>query len=166
MKKVLILSILSIFLSNCSTDELSDSTTSKNESSLPITISQEINNNDFAKSIKSSTEVMISSVTRGFSSSVSIKDGKITKNSTGIVPPTTTQISNAKWNVFKQKFAVLNLTKIPTYKAPTCLRCADMDLGQTLEIKHDGVIYTSQVYDSTNPPAALKDFVLYIKTLN
>ena len=96
---------------------------------------------------------------------MSIKNGQLTKNSTGVVPPTTTQISSAKWNVLKQKFNLLNLVKIPTYIATSCLRCNDMDKGQTLEIKYNGVVYISQVYDTSNPPAALKDFVFYIKTL-
>ena len=168
MKKVLILLIFSIFLSNCTTDELSNSTTSSSESILPVVVSplSENNNDSFARPIKVSTEILISNVTRGFSSSIFIKDGKLTKNSSGIVSPTTIQISNAKWEVLKQKFAALNLVRIPSYNAPSCLRCSDMDLGQTLEIKHNGVNYTSKVYDSTNPPAALKDFLFYVNTIN
>jgi hypothetical protein len=163
MKKVLILCVLSIFLSNCSTEEIATPVTSKSESVLPTS---DKNNDIFAKPIKSTTEVTLSIATRGFSSSVSIKNGMMTKNSTGIVPPTTIQISTAKLTIYNQKFAALNLVKIPTYNAPTCLRCADQDLGQTLQIKHDGVTYTSKTYDSTNPPAALRDFISCINGLN
>ena len=168
MKKVLIVSIFSIFLANCSSDELSTSTNSNNERVVVANGNQSLENNTdfFAKPIKATTEILISNTTRGFSSSVTIKDGSITKTSTGIVPPTTTQISGSKWNVLKQKFAVLNLVKIPTYIAPSCLTCTDMVLSQTLEIKHNGVTYTSQTYDSTNPPSQLKDFLAYVKTLN
>ncbi len=163
MKKVLVLCVLSIFLSNCSTEEIATPIASKSESILSAS---DKNNDFFAKPIKSTTEVVLSISTRGFSSSVCIKNGMITKNSTGIVPPTTTQISISKLSVYNKKFAALNLVKIPTYNAPSCLRCADQDLGQTLQIKHDGVTYTSKTYDSTNPPAALKDFITCINGLN
>jgi hypothetical protein len=165
MKKVLILSILSIFLSNCTTDELSNTVTPNNEITLPSAVDKASNNN-VAKPIKASTEITLSTVTRGFSSSTSIKDGKLTRNSTGVVPPTTIQISASKLYILKQKFEALNLVKIPTYNPTTCLRCEDRDLGQTLVIKHEGVTYTSKIYDSTNPPAAIKSFVLYINTIN
>ena len=166
MKKFLILAVLSIFLSNCTTDELTP--VASTESVTPaVLVNNPIENNTSlsAKAIQTSTVISLSTVARGFSSSVSIKNGQLTKNSTGVVPPTTIQISSAKWNVLKQKFNLLNLVKIPTYIATSCLRCNDMDKGQTLEIKYNGVVYTSQVYDTSNPPAALKDFVFYIKTL-
>jgi hypothetical protein len=172
MKKVLMLSIFSIFLSNCTTEEISTPTTNTTEVvptqevAATETISSENTNSISERLMKTSTEILITNVTRGFSSSVSIKNAMLTKNSTGVIPPTTVQINKAKWNVLKQKFNALNLVKIPTYNAPSCASCSDAGYSQTLVIKHDGVEYTSQSYDSSNPPLALKDFLNYIKTLN
>ncbi len=166
MKKVLILSIFSIFLSNCTTDEMVLPTANSIELTPVVVSSSEISNSISARLIKTSTEIVISNVTRGFSSSVTIKNAMLTKNSSGVVPPTTVQITNAKWTILKQKFDALNLVKIPTYNAPTCLSCSDISYSQTLVINHDGVQYASKNYDSSNPPVALKDFLNYIKTLN
>lgn len=168
MNKALILSIITVIFASCTTEELSNSTTSNNQTTSPAVTGQEIvnNNEELAKTMNSTTEIVVSNTTRGFSSAIIVKDSKITKTSTGVVPPTTTQISTENWTICKQKFAKLNLVKISTYVAPSCLRCADMDVSQTLEIKYNGVVYTSNSYDSTNPPAALKDFLFFIKKLN
>jgi hypothetical protein len=170
MKKVLMLSIFSIFLSNCTTEEISTPTATPTANTIEVVstpaISSEDVNSISERQMKASTEILITNVTRGFSSSVSIKNAMLTKNSTGVVPPTTVQIKKAKWNVLKQKFNALNLVKIPTYNAPSCASCSDAGYSQTLVIKHDGIEYTSQNYDSSNPPLALKDFLNYINTLN
>ncbi|WP_395075311.1 hypothetical protein [Flavobacterium sp.] len=168
MKKLLILSIASIFLSNCTTDEIMSNPAVKSESPMVVVEnnSAELNNNIAAKTINASTVVTISTITRGFSSSISINNGYMTRNSSGVVQPTTVKMNTAKWITFKQKFSALNLVKVSSYEPSTCLRCSGADLAQTLEISYNGVIYTSQEFDKTNPPTALKNFVSYMNSLN
>ena len=164
MKKILILLSSTLAITSCTTEEISSSNT-LNSSIVSTTETNQLRQTA-SQTINASTQITITASTRGFSSSIVIKNGKLIKSSTGIVPPTTTTISTAKLNVLNQKFRKLILADFPNYTSTTCLRCGDVGFTENLEITHNGVVYTSQGYDSSNAPIKLKDIVTYIKTLN
>ena len=164
MKNLFILLALALTLISCTTEEIS-STTNENSTN----VSQVETNQQrvgATQTLNATTQIVIKAVTRGFSSSIVVKNSKITKSSTGVVPPMTITITTAKWNVLKQKFTAMNLSNISTYNAPSCTSCTDAGYSETLEITHNGVTYTSQNYDSSNPPSQLKGFITYIKSIN
>ena len=164
MKNLFILLSLSLSIISCSTEEISDSKTPNSNADIKTEVNQQrLSVNPV---INSNTKIVIKSFTRGFSSSIVVNNKKITRTSTGVVQSSTIIISTSNWNLVKQKFATLNLSNISTYAAPSCASCSDAGLSETLEIVHNGVTYTSQYYDSSNPPSQIKSFLTYIKTLN
>ena len=164
MKNLFILLVLALSITSCSTEEIAET---KSQSTI-ITPNTEVAQpqSRVAPVLNLKTTIEITAVTRGFSSSIVVNNSKLTKSSTGIVPPMTITITAAKWNVLKQKFALLSLSSIATYVAPTCASCSDAGFAETLKITHNGVTYTSQSYDSSNAPTQLRSFLTYVKSIN
>lgn len=144
-------------LTSCSTEEMN---TSNNEVE-----NHKLEKCGFANRINRTTKITITDVTRGFYETIEIQGNQVAKNSSGIVPPTNYIMTYSKFNYLNYLFSTLNLSQIPSFAPPSKDYMFDGAQIETLEIFHNGVQYSSQPYDRGNPPAALKNFVNYVKSL-
>ena len=159
MKKLIFLLSVAFAATSCSTEEMT--TTNSTIAATSDSSNQRVASTQI---LNTKTQFVITASTRGFSSSIVVKNNIVTKSSTGVVPPTTSTISAA--NVQKIKITLTNLfvTSLASYPAPSCASCGDRGLSEKLEITQNGVTYTSQSYDSSNPPAEIKKLVSLIKS--
>lgn len=157
MKKFyLIISILSIAITSCSTDGIIETEATQNSIELSNKKPNSLNNN---------TQIIITDVTRGFYESIEIVGNEVKKTSSGIVPPSSYTLTLSQQNDLNLNFSNLSLQNIKKYNAPSNARFFDGAPFETLEIIHNGITYRSKSYDGGNPPSQIKAFVDFVKNL-
>ncbi|MDI9309086.1 MAG: hypothetical protein QM535_02625 [Limnohabitans sp.] len=167
----LILSILTLFFISCTVDEkYNNDLKTSTSSSINLGSNSTEESTDMALKCggqyrNSSTKISLNVQTRGFYSSVKIEGSLVSKNSSGVVPPSQSIISNDKLNTINYLFSRLNLVQLPNYLAPSTSHQFDGVPSEVLTIEHNGVKYVSKTYDAGNPPVQIKAFVNYIKSL-
>ncbi len=67
----------------------------------------------------------------------------------------TRNFSAAEWENVVKAVGAIDLAKIDTYEGPTTARFYDGALAATIRIHKDGKVYTSQSFDSGQPPKEL-----------
>jgi hypothetical protein len=164
MKNILLLATTLSILVSCTTDSIETKNTPSNVQENDYTTSENIYKST-KPTLNEDTVIEINIVTRGFYQQINITKNELTKYSSGIVSNITNPISTISWEKLNAEFSGLRLSKIPYYKAPSDMRLYDGAFTETLTITHLGQTYTSMPYDAGNPPARLKNFITYAKSL-
>lgn len=69
------------------------------------------------------------------------------------------KLSKKDWKELADLYKVINLKKLPEYKAPTEKRFYDGAAIANLRIIYDGKTYESQAFDHGTPPVEIEKFV-------
>lgn len=77
------------------------------------------------------------------------------KNVTHNGTETKRNFSGTEWDQVVKAINAIDLEKIDTYEGPTTARFYDGALAATIRIHKDGKVYTSQSFDSGQPPKEL-----------
>lgn len=182
MKSIyLLFSILILTFASCTVDEKYQSNHSANlsvnqrENSNTINQSNLIDNSNFDSKANcvinrnnfrnSSTKVSIYSQARSFYTSLEVEGVALSRNSSGVVPPSVITIPSDKIDRLNLLFSELNLTQLPNYLAPSLNHRYGGAQSEVLTIEHNEQIYVSQAYDAGNPPSQIKEFIEFVKSL-
>lgn len=172
MKSIyLLFSILILTFASCTVDEnykrddLKTSTNSQENLDQNNKIASNATLCNTQQTRNTSTKIVINIQSRGFYSSIKVEGSLVSKNSSGVVPPSQSIISNDKLYRINYLFARLNLVQLPNYLAPSTSYQFDAAPSEVFTVEHNGKKYVSTTYDAGYPPLQIKEFVQLLKSL-
>ena len=105
------------------------------------------------------TSIEYQALSRGYFLNIIIKDEKLSIIDKRDGKPRDYNMTKKDWKELRDLYKVVQIEKIPTFKAPTEKRFYDGAAIGTLRITYEGKLYETQAFDHGNPPLEIEKFV-------
>ena len=105
------------------------------------------------------TSIEYQALSRGYFLNIIIKDEKLSIIDKRDGKPRDYNMTKKDWKELTDLYKVVQIEKIPTFKAPTEKRFYDGAAIGTLRITYEGKLYETQAFDHGNPPLEIEKFV-------